>query len=369
MIAADLRVEGFDARSWTNLISLFAPGVVQRIHRDPQESDAPEVDHDEAGTPAPEGPAGTVVVIVSADGKVLKAFHTEKGRIPAVEYHGPDDLPGLAARYGARRAYVLREGVVEEISERVAQRLERGDDYIAQWLVVARTLREVTDAGLLHVWPRPLAAVPIPTSRTIGRVLDTVLPDDRTLVLMVWSGSLPWTGLVLRRRNGEIDLVAGPDRIARWSGPLGGDWRRDHRFVTEGVSRAVGPVHVGIYAELGSLRRLLRSYAPGAWARAVAMREVIVQPAPAYMAVALGADATRAVAKQTADWLGGIDALAQFAPVARYVRGRVTEIASVTQTLGFDPLKVLATMLSRSDEATGTAGPDRGPEDPARTPR
>lgn len=355
MISADLRVEGFDARSWTNLVSLFAPGVVTRLQREPAPSDAPEVETGESGA---DPKSGTLVIVVSATGRVRKAFHSQRGRVRGLSQVTPADLAELAERFRARRVLLVREGAIEEIGERVATRLERGDDYVAQWLVVARTIREVIDAGMIHVWPRPFASVPIPTAGMVRRALDTVLPDDRALVMVLWSGSTPWTGVVLRRRRGEIDLVAGPDLIARWSGPLGGDWRRDHRFVSEGITRAVAPVHLGIYGEIGSVRRLLRSAEPGAWARAVAVREVIVSPTPPYVAVAIGADAARAVAQRTTTWLGGIDALASLAPVATYVRGRISEIASVTQTLGFDPLKLLAAALARSEEAPGEEPPE-----------
>ncbi|AKF06011.1 hypothetical protein [Sandaracinus amylolyticus] len=352
MIAADLRVEGFDARSWTNLISLFAPGVVTRIQREPAPSDAPELDTKEAEDAglSEQRSTGSLVIVISETGRVRKAFHSQRGRIRDLAQASPSELPMITERYRARRALLMREGAIEEIAERVAVRLERGDDYVAQWLVVARTIREVIDAGMIHVWPRPLAGVPIPTAGMVRRALDTVLPDDRALVMVIWSGSTPWTGVVLRRRRGEIDLVAGPDLIARWSGPLGGDWRRDHRFVSEGIARAVAPVHLGIYAEIGSIRRLLRSAEPGAWARAVAVRDVIVSPTPPYVAVAIGADAARAVAQRTTTWLGGIDALASLAPAVTYVRGRISEIASVTQTLGFDPLKLLAGSLARSED-------------------
>jgi hypothetical protein len=37
------------------------------------------------------------------------------------------------------------------------------------------------------------------------------------------------------------------------------------------------------------------------------------------------------------------------APLMTYVRGRVAEVASVTQSLGFDPLKALAQFLDRVD--------------------
>lgn len=356
MIAADLKVEGFDATSWTNLVSLFAPSVVTRIHREPLASDAPETEKVAGGKPVR---AGNVVIVVSDSGRVRKAFHTVRGRIRDLTWTGPDSLPALTEMYGARRSIVLREGAIEEIGERIAQRLARGDDYIAQWLVVFRTVREAIEEGLVHIWPRPYSALPIPTAGMVNRALDIVLPDDHAMVMVLWNGNTPWTGVVLRRRRGEIDLVAGPDLIQRWSGPLGGDWRRDHRFVSEGVARSVAPVHLGIYGEIAGVRKLLRNAEKGAWAHAVAVRDIIVSPTPAYVAVALGADAARAVAERTTAWLGGIDALAALAPVATYVRGRISEVASVTQTLGFDPLKVLAAALARSD----TDEPDRENED------
>lgn len=358
MIAAGVRIEGFDARSWTHLLSLFAPAVLSRIEREPQDSDAPELLL-ESGRP--ERRTGSLVIVVSSSGKVLKAIHTQHGRIPHLEYRGPEDLPALLERWGARRAFAIRKGALEEIAERVATRLQRGDDYVAQWLVVARTVREMIDAGAIHVYPRPYANLPIPTAGMVQRALDIVLPDERAMTMVLWNGTQPWTGVVVRRRRGEIDLVAGPDLITRWSGPLGGDWRRDHRFTSEGIARAVAPVHLGIYGEIGSVRRLLRTPEPGAWARAVALRELIISPMPPYVAVALGADAARAVALRTTEWLGGIDALKALAPIASYVRSRIFEIASVTQTLGFDPLKVLAATLARSEEAEQKPPGERPP--------
>lgn len=346
MISADLRFEGFDARSWTNLLSLFAPGVVGRMREKPAATDAPELGPSEPSS-APVA-RGTLYVMRDPSGRVLQAFHSLRGRVRDLHYRGPDDLPRLASEYGARHVVVVEEGAPEELMERVALRLERGDDYVTQVLVAARAARELRDAGRLEIWPRGATGVPVPSTAMVRRALDIVLPDDRTLVAVVWDGTKPWTGAVLRRRHGEIDLCAGPDLIGRWAGPLGGDWRRDHRVISDAVSRAVAPVHLGIFSEASTMRTLLRTPDPGAWARAAAVRDVIVSPTPPYVAVALGADAMRAAAKKSADMLGGIDALSALAPLARYVRGRIREITSVTATLGFDPLRALADSLRRT---------------------
>jgi hypothetical protein len=244
---------------------------------------------------------------------------------------------------------VLREGVLEDLVARASQRMHREDDYVTQWLHVARAIREELDAGRVAVHPRPFVSVPLPTPQLVRRAMDSVLPDDRTFVLSVWRGPTLWTSAVLRRRGGEIDWVAGPDLLLAWTGPLGGDWRRDHRIVSQAVAAHVAPVHLGIYGELRSIRKLLRSREPGAWARAVAARDIIVSPTPPYVAVALGADAMRRVARKSTELLGGLDPLKQLGPLLGLLRGRVAEVASVTQTLGFDPLKLLAQFLQRVD--------------------
>ncbi|MFO0712483.1 MAG: hypothetical protein U0353_21710 [Sandaracinus sp.] len=353
MISEDVRIQGFDARAFTNLVSLFAPNVVYRHERDPIDSDAPEL--------APHLPEegevrdGTLVVVVSDRGTVRKAFHTVHGRVRDLELESPERLEGVPERYGAKRVIVLREGVLEDLFARASARMHREDDYVAQWLQVVRAIREEMDAGRLVIHPRPFTSVPLPTSQLVRRTLDSVLPDDRSFVLAVWRGHSLWTAAALRRRAGEIDWVAGPDQLLAWTGPLGGDWRRDHRVLSQAVTAHIAPVHLGLYGDLRSVRRLLRSREAGAWAKAVASREVILHPTPPYVAVALGADAVRRVAQKSTDLLGRLgvterlDPLRQLVPVLGALRGRVAEVASVTQTLGFDPLKLLAQFLERVD--------------------
>lgn len=358
MISADLKFEGFDSRSWTNLISLFSPGVKERVEGPPVISDDPALSRGEARERR-----GTLVVIVDSDERVLKAFHSSRGRVTDLDYGDLVDLPQLCVDYAARRCAVLREGVMEEVGERLAMRLQRGDDYVAQWLALARILRELQEAELIRIWPRPLANVPVPSPGTVRRALDVALADDHAMVLMLWERGQPWTSLALRRRAGSIDYVAGPDLISRWTGPLGGDWRRDHRVVVDAVSRHVAPVHLGIFSEARTMQGLLRTADKGDWATAAAVRDIIVSPTPPYVAVALGADAVRGVASTAARFLGGIDALGALAPLTQLVRSRVTELTSVSDTLGFNPLEALRAMLRRDDEADVDADAESN-EDP-----
>ena len=358
MINGDLRFEGFDAGSWTNLIALFSPSVMDRMSATPNVSDDPETQATESAARA-----GTLTLVEDSSGHLLKAFHSVRGRVTDLEYDPGLPLEELANRYAARRVVRLKEGVMEEIGERIALRLHRKDDYVAEWLAVARILREVIDGGQLEIWPRPLANVPIPSPTTVGRALDVVLPDDRALLTILWERQNIWTAFALQKKAGMINRVVGPDLIFRWTGPLGGDWRRDHRVVARAIAREMAPVHVGVFAEARTMISLLRKGDRGSWARAVAVRDVIVHPTPPYVAVALGADAVRGVARKTAEYLGGLDAFEMVAPLLGSLRSRIGEVSSVTQTLGFNPLSALSAVLgTRGDEPEEF--PERAPTSP-----
>ncbi len=155
--------------------------------------------------------------------------------------------------------------------------------------------------------------------------------------------------MVIRRRDGLIDLVAGPDLLTQWTGPLGGDWRRDHRVLTRAVERHVAPVHLGLFAEVSAVREALRSGEPGEWARQVAVRDVLFDPMPTSVKLALGADALRGISHVSSGLLGGVDLWKAAGPLLGRVRSRWTEIRSVSDELGFDPLVVLAALLRRDE--------------------
>ena len=346
MISGEIRFEGFDVGSWTNLLSLVVPGVVQ-----PKPAPASP---NPASWEAPSAPGtGSAVVVCTKHGDILNVQHSVRGRLDAGPLRIRDTLEesaqALCGQLDANRCLVLREGVMEELAERLALRFNLDEGYGSQWLMLLRAVRELMDADQMALWPNPLAGIPIPSAGTLGRALDLALPSNRTAVVVLWHQREIWTAAAVRRRESGIDLVAGPDLIQRWAGPLGGDWRRDYRVVSDAVARATAPVHVGIFAEAEAFRGLLRSSASGAWATEVAVRNVILNPLPSAYGVALGADALRGVGRVSAQFLGGLDIVHTVLPWAQRVRAQLTEAATIVDVLGFDPLAVLRAWLDGQD--------------------
>src|SRR5262249_11333863 len=157
-------------------------------------------------------------------------------------------------------------------------------------------------------------------------------------------------------RGGQIDLVGGPELVLDVVGPLGGDYRRDHRAVSRALSDAIAPVQVGLYAQRRRFERLLRSPQPGSRAQAIALRGIITAPGAPHVHVAAGPAPPPPPARKPSQILGGLDAASVFAPAARYAREQIMHVASVSGMLGFNPLQVLARRLRSNEEsADGTA--------------
>jgi hypothetical protein len=335
VLSANLRVTGFDAVTWGRFISLFESRRKRR-----------KDDHRNS--------YGLVVVVEDATGAACAAFIGDRGPISAEGYKSRADLPALCAEHKVRRGVALKLGTIEELTERAAAQMMRTDDYAAQWLALLSTARELEREGAIYFWPEAKNVVPIPTQQLITRSIDVVLPDEHSFVAALWEDSELWTALVLRRRGGQFDLVGGPELVLDTVGPLSGDYRRDHRAVSRAISASIAPLQLGIYAQRRPFERLLREPEPGAWAKAVALREIIIDPSPAYVHIAVGADALRATARRTGELLGGIDFLGILEPWTRYAREQISAVTSVSGVLGFNPLQLLARRLrANEDNVTG----------------
>jgi hypothetical protein len=354
----DARFEGFDADGWTALLALLRPDA--------------------------RGRQGTLLVAIDEQRRVLNACVLGRGHVSVTSPLPADvDLVGLCREHDVLRAVVAAEGAFEEVAERLAlgmlqahdsrarhadparrAALTLGDD-LQQLQALVRAVREVEDAGWLATWP-PLPKAPLASAATARRALDLLLPVGHSFALVLYDDDVVSTGLALSRRREGIDCVVGHERILSWAGPLSGDYHRDHRVLGNAVDTNLAPLHLGVYGQRETLARLLRVPDPGAWVTAVAARELIVHPTPAYVGVALGADALRSLTRATTELLGGVELLELFRPMGRALREHLPEATSLTATLGWNPLAALARALrpARSASAAPRAAASPTPATP-----
>lgn len=196
----------------------------------------------------------------------------------------------------------------------------------------------------------------MPTATVVERTLDAICPRGHSIVLGLFDAGELWTSAALRRGlSGGFDWVVGPDEIRRDMGLLAGDWRRDYRHLARAVERKVGKVALGVYGETSTFRTLEVDPTPGAWARAVAIRDIILSPVPAALAIPLGIDAGRAAVSTLATMAERAEGLAVISPFIGVVRGALHQVATVAGALArdkdgsleFDPLEILRRLLAR----------------------
>lgn len=321
MFTPDAQVLDFSAQDWCRLPDLFR-------------------------APGPELPAalGGGILAVRDGQRLIKVTSTLRGRLPLPEA-GHASAAALGQEHEGTFALVLSTSALEQFGDRFARRLTRGQSFHVQVEAFIGALRELEQEGEVELWPAPFADWPIPTERAFGNALDLVCPEGKSLVLGAFDDGALYTALCLRRRGPAFDVVMGPDRVRRDMGLLSGDFSRDYRYLGAAVEARLGPLAVGCYAELSTFRRLASDAAPGAWATAVAVRDVVLTPVTAGLAVPLGVDAGRAalaVAKGLLGHfsiLGGLQAPASLGPKLERAYALVEN--DMRRYLGFDPWRVL----------------------------
>lgn len=323
MFTSDAQVLDFSADDWLRLPNLFrTPG------------------------PATQGPAGGGILAVRDGPRVVKVTSTVLGRLPPPEA-GQVTAAALAEQHAGAFAIVLSTSALEQFGDRFARRLSRGQSFHVQVEAFVAAMRELEQEGEVELWPTPFADWPIPTERAFGSALDLVCAEGKTFVLGAFDEGQLYTALCLRRRGAAFDVMMGPDRVRRDMGLLSGDFSRDYRYLGAAVEARLGPLSVGCYAELSTFRRLASDPLPGAWATAVAVRDVVLTPITPGLAVPLGVDAGRAALALAKGLLGHFSILQGLGSPSSLGLGPRLERAyglvehDVRRYLGFDPWRVL----------------------------
>ncbi len=328
MLAPDVRFGGFTYQDWQRVVELFQPRRLGGQPRDPAR---------------PKG----LVVALHQHGTLRKLLHSEVGRLRLDDL--VDDWPvstrELAHRHNASFAISLEVGALDAVMEGLGERCQRHDDMTTQWLSFLGLMQSQLHLGRIQLWPHRLEGIPMPTTSMIDRTLDSVVPPGNTMLFGLFDGDELWTCLAAKRGLQGFERIVGPDELRPALGLLSGDHRRDHRHLVHVVRDYLGPVSFGCFSRPQTFRQLQVDPRPGAWARAVAIRDVVLYPVPAAMALPLGVDAGRAAFGALRRM--GFDAAGALTPALNVFREMALGNRKVEEILGFNPLEILRALLAR----------------------
>ena len=341
MIDDDFAFFGFDEISWDRLVALL---LGERVG-------------------APKDRRGVLIIVADERGHPAATFHTVQGKIDPRALPPTTDLGALCSATEAGACIVLRERAMAGFADYLAEPLDGDEDFAARVMRFVRVVHELGNGNLLRVWPNPLLDLFLPAAPAAAPAADVLLPEDHAVVLGVFERGELWTGAVLRRRGKRFDTLAGPSAMIDWTGPLGGDWRRDLRLIVRGVARELGVVHAGLFMELPTARSIFIERQAGGWALAYAMRNLLVHPLPAFARAALGVNAVLGTVQYA------FQAIEEMDPdeVARIAVGfwqGLTDGRGVEGLLGFSPREALAEVVQ--DKLGRRSAPSPESVDPPR---
>jgi hypothetical protein len=338
-----IHFEGFDAKSWHKIVTLFAPGLASRP---PNERALRE------RTP------GGLLVIVYRGEQVRAAIHSHRGRCALDEWRGVDSIPKLAEQFDARFAIAIEDGAVELMLDRWGARVDPDEPAREAWLLLIDAVREVVDEKKLYFWPDLVpGGVPRPTRAVIDAAAELILPAGKAAFALLFRDDATLdAAIVVARPVGAPFTVYGAEKIVASVGALTGDPRRDTPLVRAWIERELGPVHFGAHTRSSTLESLLRSEQAGAWSRAFNEGQLKIDPTPPWVVAALGADVARSALALARGALGSL--MDRVAPALESATRVASARATLSGLLGLDVGSVLGSVLRRSGTSAATSDDD-----------
>lgn len=322
MLAPDVQIVDIDGRHLTNWYDLLVPPRLNDDFR--------------------------VVAIFLDTGAPIKAIVRGRGSLPLerIPFTGTDRaaLQKTAAALDAEMLVVMERTALAEIVAQAERELHLSDDYVGQALTFARALATRRGAG---IWSEPpiLELIPPVSYEPLQRTFDALIPDNSSMLAYVFDDDRRdiHASLIAVKRKGHVDLVSThlgiEDELAGTA--LASDWRKSYRRLVRLVGERYEKPSVAAFLSRAAWRRILLG-PPDQIGREMSRRDVILDPAPAWLLGLLGSATMAAVAGR------GAKALARMLPLQ--TRKMASRLASTAQSvmresgahpfalLGFDPI-------------------------------
>jgi len=299
------------------------------------------------------------LVLLTRDGRPAALADLRRGFVPLPAWLARDAavdrevLRRLRREHGATWAVAVGGAALRRLDAALSRAFDPSGDLLDGLLRLAHEAREARRAGELLFSPALLDDVPIPAAAQVRSAFDLVLPDDRTALFYAFGPQGLSFGLVAEKRRGRLVCVAGHEALGGIA-VRGAQWRAAVPRILRETALRFAPPAVGVFGDEAALRRIVFGTEPAALPRALATREVILDPLPPWLAVLLGLDTAAKAAGTARSLLRRFDPLGLAerldpARLARDLQQRLGVEHPLARALGFDPFAVLVRLQQWRD--------------------
>lgn len=289
------------------------------------------------------------LLVIEGD-RLIHAIIAPEGAVPTarVPFTGtdPDALDALAEALEVDAVIVVESDAIARLQAEIDSELTLDQDFAAQGLVMLRAAKRLSGAG---IWSRPslLDIVPAPRYEALQRTFDLLIPDRTAMLAYVIADDRRsiHTSIIAVKARGDIELVTTHAGIAGAIAPadFARSWRSQYKRVLGAVEDRYARPSVAIFLEQATVARIM-SGPPDQLGREINRKNVIIDPAPAWLLGLLGGATVAAVATR------GARALGRYVP--EQARRMARDLASSAGTalrdsgadpfafLGFDPIEL-----------------------------
>lgn len=322
MLAADLMLVDIDGVDWANWFDLLVP---PRMREDPR-----------------------FALVFIDEGKLCKAVVRGKGALApdSVPFTGTSrpELRSLARHLGVATLIVAERNAMAELHAAIDRNLDLHADFVAQVLVIVRALKALSGK---KIWTEPalLDVVPPLSYDALQRTFDLLIPDRSSMAAYVFEGRALHASMIAVKRNGHIDFATThlgvEDALDRRT--LASNWQKHYKELLQIIAERHERPSLGVFMERAAFHRIAAG-PPDQLARELDARQVIIDPAPAWLMALLGGATVAAAAGR------GARALARMLPSpARQMASNLAQTAQSMMRehsaypfalLGFDPIEL-----------------------------
>lgn len=222
-----------------------------------------------------------VLFLLFENNRILKAIHSEHGRIEIKGNFSSYMLKDISRKYNNSWVVAVKKSCLKKISSNFQKSVHYDENYVKQVFKLWKAISQEIGEGILE-YPERLKKFKYLRYFLVEKIFRLVMPKEGSIIFVIFEKNKIFFSFIIEIVNYEVDLITTTeffnDKIKIQN------WKRDYKILLNKAKENLKKLYLGVFTDVQTIENI-KTYKD--FLKNIFLQNVILNPLPTRLSILL----------------------------------------------------------------------------------